>query len=299
MQIPLFIQRRWNAKKPPLNLFWWRYNFPSQLNFGDEITSVIIKKLWGYRCRWSDINDCELVGVGSIIEKIIREKKNNNTVKVWGSGFMNEGGEAYNCESLDFLAVRGLLSLSRIKKNHKAVVGDPGLLANLVFDRSKHRTHKIGIVAHYVDADHPILDKVKHDDNYLVINPLQTPEKVISDITSCRLIFSSSLHGLIVADSFGIPNYWMPLSDNVSGHGYKFRDYYTSIGRSPIKKNASIIKNKHEIDKAINDYVKIKNIKQIQKSLIRSFPYNKNLPVKRILILLLKPAVLINRFKRV
>ena len=52
-------------------------------------------------------------------------------------------------------------------------------------------------------------------------------ESFISQLTECQFILSSSLHGLIMADSFGIPNQWMVLSDKVEGKNFKFYDYYS------------------------------------------------------------------------
>jgi pyruvyltransferase len=54
----------------------------------------------------------------------------------------------------------------------------------------------------------------------------------IDQMCECEAVFSSSLHGLIVAEAYGIPNYWISVSENVLGHGFKFRDYFASIGKS-------------------------------------------------------------------
>ena len=50
------------------------------------------------------------------------------------------------------------------------------------------------------------------------------------DIDKCDFILSSSLHGIIVADSFNIPNAWIYLTDKVIGKGFKFHDYFSAIG---------------------------------------------------------------------
>src|SRR5690606_13222558 len=55
----------------------------------------------------------------------------------------------------------------------------------------------------------------------------KNPKEVISEISSCTCIVSSSLHGLIVADSYRIPTAWMILSDKINGGPFKYNDYYS------------------------------------------------------------------------
>ena len=49
-------------------------------------------------------------------------------------------------------------------------------------------------------------------------------------LASCECIISSSLHGLIIADSYCVPNKRVILTNRVSGDGFKFHDYYSSFG---------------------------------------------------------------------
>ena len=54
---------------------------------------------------------------------------------------------------------------------------------------------------------------------------------MIDEICSCNYIISSSLHGLILADAYGIPNLWISVSDKVKGVDCKFADYFSGVGR--------------------------------------------------------------------
>jgi pyruvyltransferase len=50
----------------------------------------------------------------------------------------------------------------------------------------------------------------------------------INELASCDYILSSSLHGLILSDAYGIPNKWISISNNLSGREFKFKDYYST-----------------------------------------------------------------------
>lgn len=253
-----------------IKTYWWRYEYPDKLNFGDEITPYIVKKLFGYECKWSPPDECELAGAGSIIE-ILQKKSNNNQVFVWGSGFIQEGAKNNN-SNLIFTAVRGKKTLERVSDTDTAT-GDPGLLANIVFDSSKQKTQKVGILAHYADAELDIVKMLSNDSRFSIINPLDTPQKVALEITKCRLVLSSSLHGLVVSDSFSVPNAWLKLSDNLMGDSYKFYDYYSTWDKKPNPVDLNKIFDDNYLNDLQNSYSPIANLEHIQKELINRFPF--------------------------
>ena len=84
---------------------------------------------------------------------------------------------------------------------------------------------------HYADRRDPRLERLRkaYPEDVVVIDVRQKPEPVIREIARCETILSSSLHGLVTADSLGIPNGWLRLSDRVLGGGFKFRDYYSAL----------------------------------------------------------------------
>jgi pyruvyltransferase len=271
MKLPLIIQKQLNKKKAPLKTYWMVERISGKENFGDMITPFIIEGIFGYKTEWTPVKRCDLACVGSILE-LIQEHSGNKRIRIWGCGFIKDGPKNEK-DNLDFYAVRGPSTLSRITQKRHVALGDPGILANRVFKRAPRVTHKVGIVAHYVDLDAPELRKVKDNKDYKLINPLQSPQKVAEEITSCEVVFSSSLHGLIFADSFCIPNFWLPLSDRVLGGAYKFDDYYKATGRELVRMPVSVLEDRGAMQNAIAKYQPIANLKKLQRDLVRSFPF--------------------------
>jgi len=112
------------------------------------------------------------------------------------------------------------------------IYGDPALLLPKFHDPEVHKTHKVGIIPHFVDKDSDCLKAYKHMDGVRLIdvenpNPLQ----FIEHVKSCEHILSSSLHGLIVADAYNVPSVWIKMSDDILGGAFKFIDYFKSVGR--------------------------------------------------------------------
>jgi pyruvyltransferase len=255
--------------RKPLKVYWWRYDYPDRLNFGDELTPWIIDKLWGRRCVWSPPDECELAGAGSIIE-IIQGLSNGHELNVWGSGFIKQG-EPNHLDNLIFHAVRGKHSLDRLSSGQKIALGDPGILANLALPLQREQKYDLGIIPHYIDKEHPIITRLSETRNSKVINVLDSPEKVASEIASCSLVLSSSLHGLIISDSYGVPNYWIKLNE-LTGVDYKFKDYYSAFQEQPPLLDVRDKLSSENIDSLIGQYQNKSQLESIQQKLMKAFP---------------------------
>lgn len=267
------LRRRHSLKEVPIKLYWWHNNTSGITNFGDETTKDILLAVFGYRSIFASRDDAELIGAGSIIE-IVSHRSHSNKIYVWGSGFMwRENKKLGSIDNLNFCAVRGALSRSRLGSSENNVaLGDPGLLASIVYKKAKRKTDKIGVVVHYIDSNTSLVQKLKKDKRFIIIDPLHSPVSVARDITSCKLILSSSLHGLIFADSFNIPNIHIKLSNNVAGGIYKFEDYYSGTGRPYRSADKTKIFDSNYLTRLQKSYQSVVGLRKIQKELVRSFP---------------------------
>lgn len=116
--------------------------------------------------------------------------------------------------------------------------GDPALLLPFVYDRQVEIKYEYGLIPHFLDFNLPhVRQFLQQHTDVLPIDMSHYDDwhDIIDKIRSCKYIISSSLHGIIIADTYGIPNVWIELSDNVEGHGFKFHDYFMSVNRNTLE----------------------------------------------------------------
>jgi pyruvyltransferase len=111
------------------------------------------------------------------------------------------------------------------------VYGDPALLLPRFHNRGVEKKYSLGVVPHYVDKNHPWVRAARRRGVHIIDVQQENPLDVVDDIRRCRAIASSSLHGLVVADAYGIPSAQLVLTGRVWGGQFKFNDYFLSVGR--------------------------------------------------------------------
>jgi pyruvyltransferase len=225
---------------------WWM-NDPEPGNFGDILTPWLIRAISGYEPnfiyqRWSDGQEATedqeyiapqfigyweevLLGVGSILDFT------SGHTTVWGSGIIKQTTNP--SVEANYLAVRGPLTRDLLLShniNCPDIFGDPALLMPRFYKRKTSPKYPIGIFVHYVDyeqamewyGDHPYIK---------IINPLNADiTKVLDELFLCEKVISSSLHGIIVANAYGIPVTWAKFSNKLYGDDSKFHDHFAAIG---------------------------------------------------------------------
>lgn len=194
-----------------INAYWWRPR-SKPWNFGDELGSIILRH-HGFKVKRVALAKADYVLTGTVLDtaEII-----NPQVAVIGSG----AGHSHEVDhTFRVLAVRGKLTADVLGIDN-VVLGDLGLLASRIWAKEPAR-HDIGVVRHYVDNNnYPFAD--------IVIDATEPAEEVVKKISSCRTIMSSSLHGIIVADSYGIPNMRIARDDVITGD-WKWLDHKSAL----------------------------------------------------------------------
>lgn len=216
-------------------------------NMGDILNVMIIENLFGYKVRKHTFLTGELSAIGSglgqftlwsnpfvaFIQRVVGVFF--PTVNVWGTGFIcyKEKDTPFYRKDMRFAAVRGQLSKARVEKilGHSLEIptGDAGILSSYLLTGNIKKKYKVGVIAHFKEQDEPVFQKlVNHYKNSTCIDVRQHPSVVINQIAECECIISSSLHGLIIADSLEIPNIHVVVTDKLLGDGFKFDDYYSA-----------------------------------------------------------------------
>ena len=214
---------------------WGRKVVP--FNIGDDINAVLFQELSGKKVLNIDEffhnRMVNIMGIGSIIEW-----KSTNESIVWGSGIM-DSNVCFPRERrpLKVVAVRGRLTKQLLVNNGIScpdVFGDPALLLPYLYKPVIEQNDIIGIIPHYVDLRDPILIELLNINKRIRLIDIQHYKdwkEIINQICSFRYILSSSLHGLILSDAYGIPNLWVKFSEKIVGDGFKYLDYFSAVER--------------------------------------------------------------------
>lgn len=203
-------------------------------NFGDLLSPWLIGKLSNkavelvqvkVNSKKHKLRRKTYIAIGSVLSRV-----QDNSI-VWGSGsFGTEKSKRISLKAT-YHAVRGPLTRCLIMNEGidcPKTYGDPALLAPLIFDPDVEVTHEVGVVIRW--SDNEWRNAQPQTGIKLIDLGTSDIESVIREIKSCKKIITSSLHGLIIADTYGIANAWLS-STSPKGGEFKFYDYFTSVDK--------------------------------------------------------------------
>lgn len=224
-------------------------------NWGDDINyyflrEIIQRPILMYN-RISLANRLKLKNylvIGSTIDMLC--KKNT---EIWGAGIIDEN-KPLRVKPFKVHAVRGPLTRKKLLEEGvecPEVYGDPALLIPNYYKPYVKKKYSIGFIPHRSNLDSIddfTVDGVRLSERRdVLIIDLSEYDKwtdIVDQICSCENILSGSLHGVIMAEAYGIPNLWIEFGKSLIGGHFKFHDFFLSIGRD--RETPYIIKD-HEL----------------------------------------------------
>lgn len=245
-------------------VFWWS---PKPLwglkvfqkeNVGDLLGPLLVQKILDTRSLIiEDIQKNKLLTIGSVMHFA------NDQDTVWGTGINGKVDVSYHkFNDLDVRAVRGPLTADFLQKRGitvPAIYGDPGILVSDFWPRSEAvQKGKVLYIPH-------MREKEQYQRGMKTLSPLVSLQEFIKEIQTAEKVVSSSLHGVIIAESYGVP---ACLYESKSGETpFKYEDYYSGTGRSSFKMF-------DEISLARHYEPEIPDLSPVKSKLLSAFPWD-------------------------
>lgn len=219
-----------------IRLFWCGYGHPHRVNFGDSLSPLIVEMMSGKPVTYARPSLCDMAAIGSVLGKLQRKKIKRllhgrfHPLHIWGTGALQ--GDGLGPRRLHIHALRGELTREALQQPASLPLGDPGLLVDRFSTRAA-KQFRWGITPHVCDQQEPSITALHHATPGSIVIDLSNPDihATIRAMQSCDFIASTSLHGLVTADAFGIPSLWMRVSQRVLSGDWKFLDYFSAVGR--------------------------------------------------------------------
>lgn len=203
-----------------MRAYWWAV----KPNFGDLLTPFLLEGLLGVEAEWAAPSETPLVVVGSVLDVL----PESWTGIIAGAGKLHERTAVPPFARV--LGLRGALTARSYRGDF--ALGDPGLLVDEMI-APQEKIHNLGLIPHWTDRGTQALEKrFAHLDPHF-IDPMRDPLYVATEVAKCKKIVSSSLHGIILADAFGIPRraeMFPMINSHHEGGVFKFEDYATVTG---------------------------------------------------------------------
>jgi pyruvyltransferase len=225
------VSRHHHPHHAPVGVYYW----VKQPNFGDSLNVPLLEHFGHIHPVWDTPDQAKVVGVGSVLHSL---PATGWTGTVAGAGMISDK-YTIDLTAAEVIGLRGPRTVEQVKLPNGAdyVLADPALLASELV-KVERRHHPIGVVPHWSDQELFLREFERSiRGGYpapVLIDPAGPPLEVVRKIAECHVIVTSSLHGAIVADSFGIPRRIEQTPAMKAGdpfeQDFKWRDHNDAIG---------------------------------------------------------------------
>lgn len=244
-------------------LEWWNY----ETNIGDTLSPVIVNWVLNQK---NIVPNCEkkrtihLLALGSIIGLL------DYDAIIWGSGIHKFSSIANIARQSDYVkydirAVRGPLTRQALMASGyecPEIYGDPAILMPLIYQKQSEKKYRFTLIPHMnmIDEQNEKYGKILN-----VLDVRTTDYKAfIDELTASECVISASLHGIILAESYGVPA--VLLMNGMESEILKYYDWYWSTGRRNILIAASV-------EDAMKAHpMELPDLSQMRENIMEAFP---------------------------
>jgi len=216
-----------------IELYWMRgggRRSADLKNFGDWLSKDVVEFVSNKAVVWTPAKQADLLAIGSVAMRINKLPFYRlKPLYIWGTGSF--GNKVKPFRNLRVTAARGKLSREILGAPDDTPLGDPGLFAREIWKPAK-TSRKIGLMLNHIEQQYANLAPAELE----TVSPMGEPREVIRKLSGFDFILSSSLHGLVIADSYGIPSRWLKIGLD----DFKFRDYYSAFPGRKVLPPASL-----------------------------------------------------------
>jgi pyruvyltransferase len=220
--------------RPTVDLVFWTPPGGGAQNFGDHLALIVVTKILADAGLFLDQaapRRARLLTIGSILHRA----QDGDTI--WGSGVNGlMKVERHTFRRLDVRAVRGPRTRVLLMERGidvPEIYGDPALLVGRLLPqwqgRTKVRRHVFMPNMHDLPLTRGWPD---------TISPFEPWNHCFDRIAESEFVIASSLHGLVVAEAYGIPARYVRLSETEGL--LKYEDYLLGTGRAGVEFARSI-----------------------------------------------------------
>lgn len=250
------------AKKNRVNINYWN----GKPNLGDAISPVVVEYMLNKKGIDKDriVKDTKhLYAIGSVITAGIQD------CTIWGSGILYTTlGYRIKNRSLDVRSVRGPLTrlvLMEYGYEVPEIYGDPAVLMPEIYNpQNIKKKFRYGIIPHKNGSQY-LNDLNSLKGNYKLIDIKTCDYKgFIDELLTVEYVISSSLHGIILAEAYGIPAILVQPEYSL----FKYYDWYCGTGRAHFP----IIKSLHDIQD--DDFLPVPDLSSVRERIKNVFPYD-------------------------
>lgn len=241
-------------------------------NLGDTISPLIVD--WMLKQRQISMDkitkkESSLLSTGSLCGMEAED------VTIWGSGFhtmdfLVQSHKNKEKNTIDFRAVRGPVTryfYTAMGYECPEVYGDPGILFPLIYPgKPSAKKYKTSLIIHCGNENY---DEYRNlPDIHFIDIRTNHYEFFVEELLASEKVISSALHGIILAESYGIGTVFLNTKGYVEKAMMKYTDWYLSTNRRNFKVAQSIEEAIEFEPEAVPD------LTLMRENLMNAFPYD-------------------------